>query len=88
MKRVPLEYGSGHIVTIECSSRTENNLMKGPELRTQLFSQTLTAEFSGPFHQMQQEDDFVPISIANRNNSISHRHCLEELVEVSPQMEN
>ncbi|CAD7003081.1 unnamed protein product [Ceratitis capitata] len=45
MKRMRLENGSGHIiVTIECSPRTENNLMKDPELRTQLFSQSLTAE--------------------------------------------
>ncbi|CAD7001762.1 unnamed protein product [Ceratitis capitata] len=49
---------------------------------------TVVFPVRGPFYQMQQEEDFVPISIANRNNSISHRHCLEELVEVSPQMEN
>ncbi|CAD7001761.1 unnamed protein product [Ceratitis capitata] len=61
----------------------KKQLDESPELRTQLFSQSLTAELSGRFHQMQQEEDFVSISIAN-----SHRHRLEELVEVSPQMEN
>ncbi|CAD7001740.1 unnamed protein product [Ceratitis capitata] len=83
MKTLQLENESGHIVTIECSPRT-----KDPELRTQLFSQSLTAEFSGPFHQMQREEDFFPTCIVNRNNTISHRHRVEDLVEESPQMEN
>ncbi|CAD6994650.1 unnamed protein product [Ceratitis capitata] len=87
MKRLQPENGCGHIVTVECSPRTENNLMKDPEFRAQL-SQFLTAEFSGPFHQKQQKEDFVLISITNRNNSNSHKHRIEKLVEVSPQMEN
>ncbi|CAD7003050.1 unnamed protein product [Ceratitis capitata] len=83
-----LENGSAHIGTVECSPRAENNLMKEPELRTQLFFKSLTAEFSRSIHQIQREEDFVPISIANRNDAISHSHRLEELVEVSPQKEN